>query len=445
MWACECVEGVPTMTTRSVTRTESRRPTPGRRWVRRSVVLVAAVGALAGGWVWGVPHWQARGHWNAAREAVEGRDFAAAEQHLKKLIDLRPDDSDARLELARVYRRGHRPDPAAAELTEAERCGAPRAAVELERVLQRTQSGHVAALSGFPASAVGSEEDRLIREALAAGHLQVHFLDRAFRVTEKWIEDRPGDWLAHLWHGRVLERGLQFELAADAYKRALELRPGQPEAERGRGEVLLRHGRYDEARPHFEAVLRADSGDAAARLGLARCYRALGSPTEAREVLQPLLEAADPAPAVCLLAGELDLDGDRPGDALPWLRRAATAVPHDRDVNQTLATTLRQLDRPDEARVYEARAEAALRDYKEMEVITKAVTQAPGDAQLRYEAGVILARLGQDAGAARWLLSALTLNPRHEPSRKALADLTDRLGDSQLSAYCRRVLVPASP
>jgi tetratricopeptide (TPR) repeat protein len=259
-------------------------------------------------------------------------------------------------------------------------------------------------------------------------------------VTTKWVADRPADWQGHLWHARVLEQGLQHELAADAYAKALQLRPGNPEAERGRGEMLYRLGRYPEAEGHFAAALRAHPADAAARLGLARTQRALHPPAVAIATLQPLTEEPAPSPAVCLLAGELALDEDRAADAGAWLRRAVAAAPHDRDANQALARALRRLDRLDEAMTYDEKAEAVNRDYKRMEAITKAVAENPADVGLRHEAGMILARLGQDAGAARWLISALAVDPKHPPTREALAAVAGRLGDPKLAEYARRVL-----
>jgi tetratricopeptide (TPR) repeat protein len=415
-------------------------PRSRRRW--RLAVLVATVTAAGiAAVVWLLPQRRGQEHLRAARAALEDRDFAAARSHLQRYLELSPQDANAIVDLARVSRRVGDLDEAAGLLDRADSLGAPRRRVELERMLLQAQAGYLRPLdTGLARVGYGPEEDRLIREALVVGYLQGNFLDKAYQVTGKWVADRPDDWQGHFWQGRVLESGLELGLAVDTYLRALELRPANLEVRRHVGELFLRRGRYEEAEPHFDHLLRADPHNAAARLGLARCQRALHPAATARATLQPLLEALPDYPGVSLLAGELSLDEDRAEEALGWLRRAAALAPHDRDVNQALARALRRLNRPDEARAYEEVAAATARDHKRMEEITREVTQRPGDAALRYEAGTILARQDQPAAAAHWLLSALALDPAHAPTRRALAEYLPRLGDPRLTAYCRRVL-----
>jgi Tfp pilus assembly protein PilF len=435
---------MPTWAKRPPDRPSSARPGPNRLR-RKAIVFSLLSGLIVFGGLWGFPHWRALHHWYSARTASEDRDFPAARKHLERCLEFWPDDAGTLFELARVYRREGISEVAAAKLEQARKFGHSRAEIELEESLGRIQSGYVRALEDIPAAMIGPAQDRLVREALVMGHLHSHSLDRAYRVTEKWLTDHPEDWQAYLWHARVLAQGLQFELAADAYAQAFRLRPGQLEVERGFGEVLLRLGHYAEAVPYFEAVLRITPHDAAARVGLARCQRNLHPPSVARATLEPLMDRANASPAVCLLAGELALDEDHPQEAEVWLRQAVAKAPYDRDANQALARALYQLDQVDEAKQFEETAEAINRDYKRMEEITKAVVEQPAAIELRYEAGLILARLGQDDGAARWLMSALAIDPTHQPTRQALAESAARLGDPRLADYARRVLAAPTP
>jgi Flp pilus assembly protein TadD len=319
--------------------------------------------------------------------------------------------------------------------------------VELERALLQAQAGRLGPLDQALQRRrdVRPEEEELIREALVVGYLQGHFLDRAYQVTSKWLSVRPDDWQAHFWQGRVLEQGLQPDLAAGEYQRALELKPGHRPTHARLGELLLHRGGHAEAVPHFEACLRADPRDAAARLGLARCQRALGSPEAALATLQPLLDEQPDHAGACLLRGELAQDADRPEEALAWLRRAAVRAPHDPETNHALALALRRLDRPDEAEEYERRRQEAQRDYKRLDQIIREVARSPGDAALRCEAGTILVRRGEDAQGARWLLSALQLDPAHGETRAALRECLPRLADPRLTDACRRVLGDQPP
>src|SRR5262249_31319281 len=193
--------------------------------------------------------------------------------------------------LARTCRRAGDFAAAGAHLGEAERRGWVAEAVGLERLLLQAQSRAVRAagptLRGYLAA--GHPEEGLILEALAAGCLQGNFLEEAHRWTSIWVERHPGDWRARLWHGRVLEQGLSYDLAAEQYRRVLERKPGHAEAHLRRGEVLLWRGQYAEALPDLQAYLRGDPHHPAALLGLARCQRCLDPPGAARATLERLL------------------------------------------------------------------------------------------------------------------------------------------------------------
>ena len=65
---------------------------------------------------------------------------------------------------------------------------------------------------------------------------------------------------------------------------------------------------------------------------------------------------------------------------------------------------------------------------KRLSELTKQIADAPGDANLRYEAGMIFLNNGQDGEGLRWLASALKENPSHRPTHQALADYYERTG-----------------
>jgi tetratricopeptide (TPR) repeat protein len=431
-------------TTSSTPRAAPGAPLPARRGGRKKALIAAGclLVAAAAGCFFAAPQIDAWSHWRQARRALEDCDFGPARAHLARCLEVWPNSAETHFVAAQTLRRANAYDDAAARLREAERLGWPAAAVELEQLLARAQAGNTRPLEeafNRPRD-LRPEDERLVREALAAGHLQEHFLDRAHQVTSRWTREHPEDWLGHYWHGRVLESGLQYELAATAYEHALGLRPGRTDTHWRCGAVLLRRGRHAEAAAHFEQCLRADPGHAGARLGLARCQRFTSSPQTALATLQPLLDAQPDYPGACLLRGLLAADADEPEQALSWLRRAAAQAPNEPEVNHALALALRRLGRGDEARAYEEKQKQVAQDYKRMEQITKEVAQNPADASPRREAGKILMRLGQDREAAGWLISALALQPRDQPTRQALAECVARLGDPRLTEYSRRLL-----
>jgi tetratricopeptide (TPR) repeat protein len=376
-----------------------------------------------------------------ARQALEQNDFARACEHLRGALAVQEGSGEAHFLLARSSRRAGDADAARRYLERARTLGWDKRQVRLEELLQEAQSGVVEPveepLRRYLAAGI---EERLILEALARGCLQSNFTERAYHYTSRWVERHPDDWYGQFWYGRALEQGLRYDLAAEAYQAVLARKPDHLEARHHCGQVLLWRGRYPEALPHFEAVVEQQPTNEAALLGLAQCQRSLRPPEETQATLDRLLALPGDHPAGWLLQGRLELEADRPAEALPWLERAVRRMPLDRDANQTLATALRRLNRAAEAEPYEQRKHEVERDLRRMDELIKASLSNPRDVALRYEAGTTLVRLGQDGQAMRWFVSALLLDPGHAATKKALADCIQRLGDPQLAAAYRPIL-----
>jgi thioredoxin-like negative regulator of GroEL len=116
----------------------------------------------------------------------------------------------------------------------------------------------------------------------------------------------------------------------------------------------------------------------------------------------------------------------------------------DVEVNHFLATALRRLNRVDEAEQFDKYKAELEKDLKRIQQLSKEIIEQPRNVSLRYEAGVIQQRLGQDQQAARWLISALLVDPTHEPTRQALAECLPKLGDTRLTEYYRQLLKQSS-
>src|SRR5690606_18108310 len=73
-------------------------------------------------------------------------------------------------------------------------------------------------------------------------------------------------------------------------------------------------------------------------------------PAEGLEVLAPALADEAAPPALLRLAGELELASGRADAALPWLRRALAAMPHDNRAVMAAMTAWQQPGDRDGAR-----------------------------------------------------------------------------------------------
>jgi tetratricopeptide (TPR) repeat protein len=377
-----------------------------------------------------------------ARQALEQQDLTQACAYLERSLTFHPGSASGHFLLAQTLRRAGEFDPAREQLKAAQALGWQEDDVRLEEALMQAQSGVVEPVEGTLQGhlAAGTGDPQLIFEALVRGCLQAQFVPRAYQYSNLWTTRFPDSWHARYWHGRVLEQGLQFDLAAEAYERVLEQRPEHLEARLHCGQALQMRGRPAAALPHLTAYLERRPDDPAALLSLARCQHSLRPPAETRETLDRLFALSGEHPEGWLLRGQLELNDGRPDDALPWLEKARQRIPHDLQLNLALATTLHQLRRFAEAKRYEQRHGEIERDLRRMEDLIKEINTQPRDVSLRYEAGTTLVRLGQDGQAIRWFVSALLLHPRHQPTRQALAGCIQRLGDPKLTDAYRALL-----
>jgi tetratricopeptide (TPR) repeat protein len=402
------------------------------------IVCLLLMGGL--GYVLVYPQLAGLDHWQHARQALEEDDLPRAQRHLERCLQVWPRSGETLFLLARTERRAGDFAAAQAHLQEAERLGWAPALVDLERLLREAQAGLVQPVEE-PLERylqILPDQRRVIFEALVKGCLQASFLDDAYGWTSRWVEAYPGDYRAHLLRGRVLESGLRYDLAAGEYQQALQLKPDLLPAHLALGEMLRRRGQYAQALPHFQAYLQCRPDHAPALLGLARCQRFLSPPETALATLSRLLAKQPDYPEALLLRGQLELERGHASEALRWLERAEHLLPQDVDTYQALATASRLLGRKEQAEAYEKKRQETERDLRRMEELTKQIIQNPRDERLRYEAGTILLRLGQEQQGARWLASALLIDPHHEPTKKALAACLPKLGDPKLVAYYRR-------
>ena len=89
---------------------------------------------------------------------------------------------------------------------------------------------------------------------------------------------------------------------------------------------------------------------------------------------------------------------------------------------------LEQLGRSDEAKQYRDKHEAMVADLHHLDELGQKAVTDPQNASLRHEIGLIFMRYGRETEGAAWLKTALEVNPRYAPARKALADYCERHG-----------------
>jgi choline-sulfatase len=182
---------------------------------------------------------------------------------------------------------------------------------------------------------------------------------QAIAVLQQILRDDPE--MADVWSqlAAFATRIDRYDLAADAYKRHIELQPEEPTAYIGAAAALLKLRKLDEAREHAQlaADLAAPANKrsrAAAHEMLAKIALARHDPDAAREQAR-LAREQDPAlPLPIVVDARLLYDDGRYADALPLFQQAIGELKKSGTLPITelhfyTADTLGRLERYDEA------------------------------------------------------------------------------------------------
>lgn len=333
-----------------------------RRTVFVGLVLFLAVAALVAWQIWRY-HW-IRGHYDAAKEALQRRDFRQASAHLSKCVRASPNDPSILLLAAQAARRQGDLDLAGQRLSEYREAGGPSVPLEMERRLLRVQGGNMEEsppLFLFCQKQPDAPEAYLAMEALIVGALnfiepstvrskplneargEVAALKMAMEVVDWWTKVREGaadQVQALVWRGRLHLAAFDLPEAQKLLREALERDPDHVEARLALAFAVSQKS-PKEALEHLELLYRRDPTNNQVRLPLARVRRALGQFDEARVLLDEILEDEPDRFAFLLERGRLALDENQPDKAEKWLRRAVQRAPNSPEALFQLATSLR--------------------------------------------------------------------------------------------------------
>jgi tetratricopeptide (TPR) repeat protein len=378
--------------------------------------------------------------WEKAQDFLARGELEQARDCLNRCLETWPANAEVRFLLGRTYRRlenvaGWRTHLHAAQ---ALRWGSEE--IELERRLMRMQSGAVRGVEDALAADLkaGTAEEPLILEAMVKGYLSIFSLNDVTYWTGYWMERYPNDWQPWFYRARGREAGRHNKPAREDYYAALERKHDLKEAHLGLGRVLMIDGQFKEALAEFQTYLREKAEDATALLGAANCQYYLGDLNSARTTLDKLFAVRSEDAAGFLVKARVELAWDKPAEALIWLKKAEALAPYETDVLYVMALTLRKLEKQDEAEQYERKYKEIQQQYERLDALTKQIVKQPDNVSVRYEACMLLLQLGRDEQAEGWFRSLLRIDPKHQPTHAALADLFEKRGDPQRAEYHRQ-------
>src|SRR5260370_22652862 len=339
-------EGIVVGLVRKVLRGVWEYPVP-RRLTAVLLGLIGLGGTLTGRFIWG---WY---HFKEAQRALDRRDFAQAQAHLERCLEVRSNSAETNFLAARTARRAGNFDVAERYLKTSQRLGELPERIDLERALLRTQRGDLTPqilekLRGF------AEQDHpdsiLILESLAKYYIKTYQMTQALGYLNSWLQRQPDDTAALLWRGEVHERLFKLQDALEDFSRAVALDPDQDEARQHLAEGLVTAHQPESALPNFEYLLQRQPENPALLLGQARCRQLLNQPEAAKRLLDKLLSIAPNDAAAMSALGRLAQAMGRPDEAEDWLRRAWKLAPYEEGTNYALYLTLTQPGNPHGAR-----------------------------------------------------------------------------------------------
>jgi tetratricopeptide (TPR) repeat protein len=421
------------MTTRAVAAEINR----ARLRISRIAFLVLFTLAMLGA----AAHLWANWEYRAAQEANARRDFALAQKHLERALNVWFLSPEMHSQAARAARRAGHFDQARKHLQEGVSFAGHADALDLEFMLLRAQQGDLSGVKSTLATLLQQDrpDDNLaILEVMTPDYIQSFQLSSALECIDRWLENDPDS--VDAWQYRVQVYGrLQngSELLA-ACRRLLELAPNRDDVRLQLARELVHAHQPEEALQQFQQ-LRSSLGDTPQLSGgMARCLTELNRSDEARRLLGEAL-ARNPHDATALTErGRLAMQSESPAEAETWLRRAVAEAPADHDALYNLFQCLQKQGKQKEAAEFEAKFKAVESDLVELRETMKQIATRPHDPEPRYRAGTIFLRNGKSDEGLRWLTSALLEDPGHRRTHQALAEYHERLGDALRAAQHRR-------
>jgi len=291
-----------------------------KRWWLVGLVAVV-IAALAFFFGRGLLAWSAK---QMARRAMGNWALTAAERWIARAAWLDPDDAELDLMRAACYRRWGLTDPWRQAVDAARRKGASAPRINREIRLAAIRSGQ--AIDGaerqlFMLVEAGVPPHDVVT-AFLEGYLGAGAIDKAQVLLVGWQRQFGEDpHVKYLWGVYCLKIQAP-EMAMTRFQEALEAQPAHELARKLLAELFEARGQLDEALREQLEYLRRAPDSVVAQVGVARTLRKMGCLEDARHVLEPLVEASDPAGIVCAEVAQIELEKGDYRQAAEWFARA---------------------------------------------------------------------------------------------------------------------------
>jgi tetratricopeptide (TPR) repeat protein len=301
-----------------------------------------------------------------AENAIEKKDYAAAEPLLKKVVSADPVNYEAWFDLGFVY-----------------------------NALGKTEEAIAAYRKSVTAKADVFESNLNLGLMLAkGGQADAEQFLRAATVLKPTANVEEGRARAWLSLAQVLENSKPDEAVA-AFKEAAALQPKDPEPHLAAGLLLERANHFADAEQEYKLALAIDPNSGDALTGLANIYMRGNRFSDAGEALRKLVALHPNDPGAHLQLGRVLAAEGKNEDAIAELEATAKLAPADLSLQQDLAVLY-----------------TTTKKYVLAETQYRSVLAAhPNDADLHHGLGVALLNQRKYADAQQEFLIAVKLKP----------------------------------
>lgn len=401
--------------------------------LRLYILISLLVGVLAIGWFTSAPsRWLS----SLAQNSLKRYDIDAAESWLN-LADRRlPDHAERELLHARVARKNSNYEAMLKHLSRAKALGGDAKRIQIEEALGAAQSGALELvepqLFQWIQAGVGDIDE--ISDAYANGLAAKSQFAKLTEVLEAWQRDFPNDPRPDYRRGRMREYFQEWGKAAEFYRSSLARYPTYYPSRYRLGRVLMLERKLDEAIAQFEECLSMRRPEAA-KTSLAICYRTNAQAEKAKVLLEQVMAAGlqaieksyqslDESPEYFEAAstlGDLESEGGNYAAAEKWLRMAVDENGRDLTSRYSLAVTLREQGRLEEAQREFDFVAASRKALEQVNPLRNQIAENPTDPKPRLELGELMIKHESERNGKFWIQSIFAIDPNYKPAHEALA------------------------
>ncbi len=266
------------------------------------------------------------------------------------------------------------------------------------------------------------EQDSSLTDAhrrLAAVLYDIGTSEEAVAQLRIVSQQSPDDPRPHRLIGLIYKDMERYETAITEYQETLRRDPDLPERE----EVLMELATCLLKTRHFEQL-----GDILTQCPVSADVLAMqaeaqfeqGNATEAATLVAEALRLAPDHLEALLLKGTIELSRGSVEEAAATLARAAELHPVDFRVHYKLSQAYTRLGRSEQALEQSKEAERFRNLRSRFADLHAQASVDTGNAELRYQLGVMARELQREDLAVSWFSAATALNPNHVAAREAL-------------------------